>query len=107
MKTIKDYISEHKISESNMDDELLDELSSAVENWFDWHCRKDAYDSTSEWRKDLKYIAKKQNDFATSECIDYISDDFDDDVLDKHYDDIEDMLAKFAKDALDHSSSYY
>lgn len=104
MKTIKDYISEHKISEANMDDELRDEISSAVENWFDWHCRKDAYDSTSEWRKDLQYMVKKQNDFATSECIDYISDDFDN--LEKYYDEIEDMLAKFAENALDHSSSY-
>ena len=106
MKTIKDYISEHKISESNIDneelEELMDDISRAVENWFDLHCRKDAYVSTSEWRKDLKYMVKKQNDFATSECIDYISDDFDD--LDDYYDEIEDMLAKFAEDALKHSS---
>lgn len=96
MKTIKDYIAEHKISESNID---IDDLLYDVENWFDWHCRKDAYDSTSEWRKDLQYIAKKQNDFATSECVDYLSDDYDN--VEKYQDEIEDKLAELAKAALD------
>lgn len=96
MKNIIDYISEHKITESNID---MDELFNSVEYWFDWHCRKDAYDSNSEWRKDLKYISKKENDFATSECIDYLSDDYDN--VEDYYDEIEDKLAELAKEALD------
>lgn len=96
MKNITDYISEHKITESNID---MDELFNSVENWFDSHCSKDDYGSTSEWRKDMTYMAKKQNDFATSECIDYLSDDYDN--VEDYYDEIEDKLAELAKKALD------
>lgn len=95
MKTIKDYISEQKISESNID---MDELLSAVADWFYSHCGEDDYSSTRKRIEDLKVMADKGNDIATDNCISDISDEFTD--AEDYWDEIEDKLAELAKDTL-------
>ena len=49
-KNIIDYISEQKISESNID---MDDLLSAVDSWFYSHCGEDDYDSPRRRIADL------------------------------------------------------
>lgn len=95
MKTIKDYISEQKISESNID---MDDLLSAVDSWFYSHCGEDDYDSPRRRIADLDAMSTGDNDFAIDNCIDYISDEFSN--AEDYRDEIADKLAELAKDEL-------
>lgn len=95
MKTIKDYIAEKKISESNID---MDDLLSAVADWFYSHCDEDSYDSPRRRIADLEAMSTRDNDFAIDNCIDSISDEFP--RAEDYADEIADKLAELAKDEL-------
>ena len=83
-----------RMKPSKFDDDEPQDLESSVEDWFDDNMGPDMYDSKRAWVSDLRQMAKGvPNGEAADDCCDAVGCD--------DIDEVTELLAKFAKDALD------
>ena len=96
MKDIKNFI-----WESSKDD--LELMTQDLFDWWDEHCTEDGYNSHSEFKKDMRAMAKKQNDMLVDDAFDYLTNecDWDEKDVERWEDDLVHVLAQLAQDALD------
>ena len=95
MKDIKNFIWESSNNVELMTQDLAD--------WWENNGMEDCYDSRSEFIKDMKALAKKQNDTLVNDALLYLMDEceWDMDDVDKCKDDLIDWLAQVAQQELD------
>jgi len=89
------------IKESSQDD--LEEMTQDLADWWDEHYKEDFYDSRSEFIKDMKAMAKKQNDQLVKDAFDYLTDEceWNKKTINQFKNNIVYVLAQWAKDELD------
>lgn len=95
MKDIKNFI-----YESSQDDVEL--MTQDLFDWWDEHCTVDGYSSHSEFTKDMRAMAKKQNDKLVDDAFDYLTNEceWDEKDVERWEDDLVHVLAQMAQDAL-------
>ncbi len=95
MKDIKNFIWESSNNLELMTQDLVD--------WWEYNCTEDCYDSHSEFVKDMKALAKKQNDILVNNALLYLMDECEWDMndVDKCKDDLVNWLAQVAQKELD------
>lgn len=98
MKDIKNFI-----WESSQDD--LELMTQDLFDWWDEHCTEDGYSSHSEFTKDMRAMAKKQNDMLVDDAFDYLTNEceWDEKDVERWEDDLVRVLAQMAKDTLKNS----
>lgn len=94
MKDIKNFIWESSNNLELMTQDLFD--------WWDEHCTVDGYSSHSEFTKDMRAMAKKQNDKLVDDAFDYLTNEceWDEKDVERWEDDLVHVLAQMAQDAL-------
>lgn len=98
MKDIKNFIME---SSNN-----LELMTQDLADWWEYNGMEDCYDSHSEFIKDMKALAKKQNDILVNNALLYLMDEceWDENDVDKCKEDIVNWLAQLAQIELDDRS---
>lgn len=98
MKDITNFIME---SSNN-----LELMIGDLADWWEYHGMEDCYDSRSEFIKDMKSLAKKQNDILVNDAMGYLMDEceWDENDVNKCKEDLVNALSKMAQDELDELS---
>ena len=95
MKDIKNFIME---SSNN-----LELMTQDLADWWEYNGMEDCYDSHSEFIKDMRAMAKKQNDKLVDDAFDYLTNEceWDEKDVERWEDDLVHVLAQLAQDELD------
>ena len=98
MKDIKNFIME---SSNN-----LELMTQDLADWWEYNGMEDCYDSHSEFIKDMRAMAKKQNDKLVDDAFDYLTNEceWDEKDVERWEDDLVHVLAQLAQDELDDRS---